>query len=103
MLGYPPCLRPWPSSHVPVVLRLVFTDCLSTGPGPDKEKEEKVKLGLHSACLVLCFSASGCCWQGRGEVTLCFWHMGVCEKFEENGVRKGCVFPCPRAEVGDSF
>lgn len=52
--GYPPWLWPWPSSHVPVVLQLVFSDCLSTGPGPDKE-EDKLKLSLHSACVVLCF------------------------------------------------
>lgn len=39
-----------------IVLRLVFSDHLSSGPGTDREEKEMVKLDLHSACLICCFS-----------------------------------------------
>lgn len=90
MLGYPPWLWLPPSSHGFIVLWLVFSDHLSRAPGTDREEEEKLKLGLHSACLICCFSAPGHCWQGRGEVILYFQHMDVCGEFGTNGVRKKC-------------
>lgn len=92
VLGYPLWL--WPSSSVPLVLQLVFRKLSFYGSGADKEEEKVKPLFCLSGTLHFCFS--GYCWQGRGQVKLCFQHMGVCGRFEW-GVRKECMFPHPCA------
>ena len=66
-----------------------------------------MKVGLHAACLIRCYSAPGCCWRGSGEVKPRLQHVEVCGEFEKNGARKrvlrGYTFLCPCAGGGDGF